>query len=354
MPRPRGRAARSRYAAAMPDRKVTLRLLQRVCYDVLLRGPSAGEQSAYLGADLAAVTERLLASPEAMSAWFEEELYYFLLIDNFRPRGESIDRIPLRLSRGELTARDALAEILLSTGFTQRNPGNDTFVTVVLEQCLGYTVQDKKVKPVLEAGKKLYDGKKGLFLGSEGQNQADVIKIVLAHPDCARHLLRRHYRRLLDAELPKDAPEIAEVNKDWKRFFPVLGRWLQSDLYEQNLARRKPKSERQFLRGLYMDLLERVPTHDELRNLRNALQSMADPAPLKAVLAKLILDSGQAKLPELAPGGEAELAGECFRRYLAREPKPAEASAFASELQQGATPVQVVRTLVGSLEYQFY
>lgn len=337
----------------MPERKVTLRLLQRLCYDVLLRGPNAGELTAYAGADLAAVTERLLASSEAMGAWFEEELFYFLLIDNFRPRGEGVDRIPLRLSRGEMTARDALAEILLSPGFSLRNPGNDTFVTVVLEQCLGYTVQDKQMKPVLEAGKKLYDGRKGRFLGSEGQNQADIVQIVLGHQDCARHLLRRHHRRLLDRELPKDAPEVAEVQQDWKRFFPVLGRWLQSDTYEQNLGKRKPKSERQFLRGLYMDLLERVPTHDELRNLRNALQSMADPAPLKAVLAKLILDSGQAKLPALGAGAEAFTA-ECFRRYLAREPKPAEAAAFASELQQGATASQVVRTLVGSLEYQVY
>jgi hypothetical protein len=339
----------------MPESKVTLRLLQRLCYDVLQRGPSAGEQKAYVGAEVPAVVERLLGSREAMGAWFEEELYYFLLIDNFRPRGEGIDRIPLRLQRGELTARDAIAEILLSTGFSLRNPGNDTFVTVVLEQCLGYTVQDRRTRPALEAGKKLYDGNKARFLGSDGQSQADVVKIVLQHEDFARHLLARQHRRLLDKDLGKDAPEPAEVHQDPARFFPVLGRWLGSEAYAANAARKKPKSERQFLRGLYMDLLERVPDHDELRNLRNALQSMADPAPLKAVLAKLILDSGQAKLPGLGRGGEREFAAECFRRYLGRQATDAELDAFAGELGQGAArPDLVVRTLVGSVEYQYY
>ncbi len=337
----------------MRETKVTLRLLQRLCYDTLQRGPSPGERAAYVGADLAAVLPRLLGSREAMTAWFEEELYYFLLIDNFRPRGEGVDRVPLQLQRGELTARDALAEILLSTGFSQRNPGNDTFVTVVLEQCLGYTVQDRRTKPILEAGKRLYDGRKARFLGEEGQNQADVIRIVLAHADCARHLLDRHHRRLLDAPLPKDAPEVAEVQADWRTFFAVLGRWLQGEAYRTALLRPKPKSERQFLRGLYMDLLQRVPDHDELRNLRNALQSMADPAPLKAVLAKLILDSGKADLPAAGQDGPA-FVRECFARYLAREPSAAEAQAFQGELAQGSTPALLVRSLVGSVEYQYY
>lgn len=339
----------------MPERKVTLRLLQRLCYDVLQRGPSPGERAAYVGAPVDAVMARLLGSREAMTAWFEEELYYFLLIDNFRPRGEQVDRIPLRLQRGELTARDAVAEILLSTGFSLRNPGNDTFVTVVLEQCLGYTVQDRQTRPVLEAGKRLYDGRKGRFLGSEGNSQADVIQIAVGHIDFARHLLGRHHQRLLQQPLAKAAAEVAEVHADPGRFFPVLQGWLSGEPYAALADRLRPKGERQFLRGLYMDLLERVPDHDELRNLRNALQSMADPAPLKAVLSKLILDSGQARLPPLDRGDAAGFVAECFRRYLGREPTAREREVFGHELAQGgAEASHVVRTLLGSVEYQYY
>ena len=66
----------------------------------------------------------------------------------------------------------------------------------------------------------------------------------------------------------------------------------------QALPQRRSKTERQFLRGLWHDLLERTPTYEELRNLRNAMQAMADPAPLRSVLAKVVLDSGKCTLPE--------------------------------------------------------
>jgi hypothetical protein len=334
---------------------VTPRLLQRLCYDVLQRGPTPAERRSFVGAEVATVVPRLCGSREAMAAWFEDELQYFLLLDRFRPRGDNVERIPARLQKGEIDARTATSEILLSTGFSLRNPGNDTFVTVVLEQCLGYRVQDPKMKPVLEAGKKIYDGRKGRFLGQEAATQADLIQIALRHEDFARQLLARHRERLLGAALPKDAPEVAEVQQDFRRFFPVLAGWLQSDAYAQALQRRRLKTERQFLRGLYTDLLERVPTDDELRNLRNALQAMADPAPLRSVLAKVILDSGQAKLPDCRSGGEVEFIAECFLRYLARAPGPQEAAAFSAALREGGgRPLHVVRALVGSLEYQTY
>ncbi|MGE3172724.1 MAG: hypothetical protein AB7O97_08860 [Planctomycetota bacterium] len=336
-------------------RPLSLRLLHRLCYDVLQRGPTAAERRAFTGAPADAVVPRLLRSREAMTEWFEEQLFYFLLLDRFRPGGDDIDRIPARLQKGDLDARAAIAELVLSTGFSLRNPGNDTFVTVVLEQCLGYRVQDKQHVRTLADGKKLYDGKKGRFLGEEGRSQADVVRIALRHEDFARTLLDRHHRRLLQAPLPADSPAVAEVQRDFGRFFDVLATWLQSDAYLQALDVRRGKSERQFLRGLYTDLLERPPGEDELRNLRNAMTAMADPAPLRTVLAKVILDSTQAQVPEFAAGDEAEFVTACFTRYLAREPVGGELQAFVDVLRRpAAKPVHVVRALVGSLEYQTY
>lgn len=336
-------------------REVTPRLLQRLCYDLLQRGPTEAERRAYAGVDLATIVKRLLGSREAMSEWLEEQLYYFLLLDRFRPGGESIERIPARLQKGELDARSAIGELLLSSGFSLRNPGNDTFVTVLLEQCLGYRVQDKQHKPVLEAGKKAYDGKKTKFLGSEASSQSDVVQCVLRHETFTRLLLDRHHQKLCGAPLPKDGDVVARVQADFTQFFAVLGEWLQSQAYLDGLQVRRQKSERQFLRGLYVDLLDRTPELEELRNLRNAMNAMADPAPLRSVLAKVILDSAQAKLPDAAAGQEAEFVQSCFRRYLAREPVAKEAETFVAAMQQkGARPQQIVRALVGSLEYQTY
>jgi hypothetical protein len=340
--------------AMTPATQITARLLHRLSYDVLQRGPTPSELRSFLGADTRATVERMLQSREAMDAWVEDQLQFFLLLDRFRPKGESIERLPNRLRKKQLDARQAIGEILLSTGFSQRNPGNDTFVTVVLEQCLGMTVQDRKGKKVLEAGKKIYDGKKGKFLSQQGSTQSDLIQIVLHDEQFTRHLLDRHHQKLMGSPLDKDAPEVAAVHGDFQRFFEVIADWAADAPYQEQLEQRRTKNERQFLRGLYYDLLERAPDETEMRNLRNAMQAMADPAPLRSVLAKVILDSGKANLPRLRRGSEAEFVDECFLRYLARQPNDSEKQTFTAALEQGGSTTQVVRTLVGSLEYQTY
>ena len=338
------------------ERKTTRALLRRLALDTLGRTPSAAEFAAFVAAPVDQVATRLARSLEAMQVFVEEELFYFLLLDNFRPRTESIAALPKRLAEGKATAHDALAEVLLSSGFSLRNPGNDTFVTVVLEQCLGITVQDARNKPALEAGKKLYDGKKGRFLGSEGESQADVVKIVLAQESFTRFVLERHKKRLFGTGLTADdKATVAQVHDDHAAFFTVLSQWLASPTYEQALTQKRPKSDHQFIRGLYQDLLARVPTYEELRNMRNALQAMAEPAPLRAVVAKVILDSGKARLPECEKDKEAAFVSECFLHYLGRLPGQEEGPAYVKALVEAtATPTHVVRALVGSAEYQYY
>ena len=60
---------------------------------------------------------------ELWGNWLDEQLYYFLLIDNFRPESESIRALPGELARGELDVVSAIHRIVLSPNFNQRNPG---------------------------------------------------------------------------------------------------------------------------------------------------------------------------------------------------------------------------------------
>ena len=333
------------------------RFLQRMGMDLLQRSLTRPEMQAYLDAPVEMVVPRVMGTLEAMQVWLEEELYYFLLLDNFRPRTEAVDEIPRSLRRGDMTAIGVLGEILLSTGFSLRNPGNDTFVTVVIEQCLGLQVQDRRVAPILEAGKKMYDGRRTRFLGEYGESQADIIKIVLGHEDCTRFLLDRHHHRLLGEPLPRGSTAdgwVRRVYEDPSRFFGLLGEWVTSVPYTEALAVPRKRNDRQFIRALYMDLLARTPSYQEMRNMRNAMQSMADPAPLRSVMAKVILDSGQARLPRLEKGKERDFVTACFRAYLARDPGQEELPAFVEIMRDGATARQVVRALVGSPEYQYY
>jgi hypothetical protein len=345
------------------DERASRGWVRRLAFDVLQRSPSPRETATYLGAERGMVAARVLRTTEAMEVWLEEELFYFLLIDNFRPVTATIEQLPGLLRDGKLTAHRAIAEIILSTGFSLRNPGNDTFVTVVLEQCLGMNVQDRRNRAVLDAGKKLYDGQPGRFLNETGQSQADVVRIAIAHPDFTHKLLDRHHARLFGAPLPTArgrlsepaAALVARLHADQSQFFTILAEWLTSEEYVAAVARRRPKNDRQFVRGLYMDLLGRTPSQDELRNMRNALQSMADPTPLRAVMAKLMLDSRDAALPQRSPGRDAELVRECFERYLGRQPTQTESTEFTAILGEPGTGVRhVVRALVGSAEYQYH
>jgi hypothetical protein len=335
--------------------------VRHLSLDILLRTPTPAEERAYVGFPVDKVAERMMGSLEACQVWVEEELLFFLLLDNFRPETKAIKSLPRRLYKGQVTAHQAIGEIMMSTGFSLRNPGNDTFVTVVLEQGLGMRVQDRRNVPTLEAGKKLYDGYKVRFLDQQGTTQADIVKIVCGHPGFTRSLLDRYHRRLLRGPLPKRATALVErVHGDPRQFFPVLREWVGSDLYRAQMRIKRPRSDHQFIRSLYFDLLDRAPRYQEFRNMRNALLSMADPAPLRSVMAKVILDSGRARLPEFDPGKAAQFVEAAFLRYLGRPPTQDELGRFtriianpdvASRKVDGA---MVVRTLVTSPEYQYY
>jgi hypothetical protein len=98
-----------------------------------------------------------------------------------------------------------------------------------------------------------------------------------------------------------------------------------------------------------------VPDIEELRRLRNALQALADPRPIRSVLVRMILAS--AKRPALPGAGRppAEQVAELFLRFLGRRPTQSEAGAFVSMLQQGAASAeQAARALLTSPEYQYY
>ena len=334
------------------------RLLRRICLDVLQRTPTPAEVKAYAEAGAADVARSLLGTQEAMEVWLEEELYYFLLLDNFRPTNATVLDLPRRLRLRQVDIRTAMGEILVSTGFTLRNPGNDTFVTVVLEQCLGLEVQDRRNAPILEAGKRVYDGRSTRFLGGTGKTQVDVIKLTLADPRCTRHLLDRHHRRLFAAALPAAAEaQVAAVHAAPAAFFDVLAGWIASARYADEQRPARPMSHHQFARSLYLDLLGRTPTYDELRMTRNAMLAMADPAPLRAVLVKIMLDSGKARLPGRGPAEtDAAFVARCFATYLRREPTAAEVDAFAAT-GPGSPPAptsRIVRALLTSTDYSTY
>jgi hypothetical protein len=344
----------------MREARADLTYLRRLAFDALQRPPLRSEIAALVGMPVERVSRQVWRRQEAMEQWLEEELYFHLLIDRFRPRSGAIERLPQRLARGEASARDATAEILLSTGFALRNPGNDTFATVVLEQCLGLTVQDRRSKSELAAAKAMYDGRKARLLGVEGDSQADIVRIVLDRPEFAATLLDRQHRRLFGVRLASRgkaaiAAATATAGDGLQGFFELLAQWCSSPEYLTAMQTKRPRSHYQIVRGLYFDVLGRAPDYEETRNTRNALSSMADPTPMRIVLARILVESPKAILPGSRSEGDAAFVRSAFEHYLGRPPVEEESAKFVEILaQRGATERHVARALLASVEYGYY
>ena len=251
--------------------------------------------------------------------------------------------------------RDAIQEIVISQYFNARNPGNDTFVSVVLEQLLGVVVQDEP--KVLAAGKKMYDGTEATLFGVSGDKQSDIVSIVLADERFLPMLLARHYQRIFHAPAPPRELEqwAGMLLADPGAYEPILLEWIASDAYDAALASLRPKSDPMWIRSLFVDLLHRKPSFDEYRNFRNAVQALSDSAPLRSVLGKVILDSGQVALPDPARLDARAFLDDLFLSLLGRQPTSEEAANLSRVMQQpGCDPRMVVQAVLSSSEYQHY
>lgn len=330
--------------------------LRAAFLDLLGRPPFAAERERWRGRGLRELLDELFRGREFWDSWLEEQLYYFLLIDNFRPHSEGVRELPAKLQDGRLHVRDAIHRIALCASFDLRNPGADTFVTVVMEQLLGVTVQ--KLQRELEIGKRIYDGDAGVFLGRSGSSQADVIAIAIEDDRFARTFVAREYARFLRAEPTKKdlARWSRTLRKDPFAYTELVREWMLSPAYDERLAQPAPQPNRMFVKALFVDLLDRLPAEDEMRRMRTALDGLSDPGPLRSVLARLLIDSGRAPLPkkESIEDPTAWVAG-LFERLLGRSASEAELQAFVGSFHEPACrPETVVYALLSHPEYQHY
>jgi len=132
------------------------------------------------------------------------------------------------------------------------------------------------------------------------------------------------------------------------------------------------RSSSQFVRGVFADILGRAPERydfavtangqpaftlpiDEETFLVNTLDGMGDPAPLRALIVKGLVESSEVDLPTKASVSDPQaFVRDQFRRLLGREPNPYELSAFVGQWTSDPAvgPKAVVRALAGTREYQ--
>ncbi len=334
-------------------RPLSTRWLRGIFIDLLARPPFQREREQWAGKTVPELIDALLLQTEFWEEWLQAQLYYFLLVDNFRPESESILRLPGELREGKSDIPEALLRIALCASFDRRNPGADTFVTVVMEQFLGIEVQ--KNTRQLEIGKHVYDGGRGNFLGVMGSSQADVVRIAIDDERTMIRFVEREYERLMSAPMPGRAARsfADELRQDERSFAQILREWLLSENYSQSFETRTELPNRVFARSLFVDLFDRLPNTEEVRRLRSALDGLGDPGPLRSALVRIMLDSGKVELPTREeiehPRRWIE---ESFLRYLGRQPTAEESAVFREAFRDPACrPETVVYALLTHPEY---
>ncbi len=332
------------------------RTLRALHLDLLGRSPYRAERELWHGGVVGELVESILEGVECWEHWLEEQLYYFLLIDNFRPQSDSVRSLPEALADRRLDVRTALHRIALSPNFDQRNPGADTFVTVVMEQLLGIEVQ--RTPRELEIGKRVYDGHPGTFLGVRGSSQADVIRIAIEDERFFTRLLEREHERLLRVLPERRALKTwcIELDRDPSAYTNLIRSWLLSDAYRARLATRRELSNRTFVRSLFVDLFDRLPDQEEVRRLGGALDGLSDAGPLRSTLVRILLDSGQVSIPdrEELPSRRAWIA-DLFPRFLGRAASAHELDTFAESFKDPACRSEtVLYAILSHTEYATY
>jgi hypothetical protein len=341
---------------AEPARALDDAALRAAFLDLVGRPPFEDERARWLGRGRHELVDALTSTEAFWQHWLDEQLYYFLLIDNFRPESERVLAIPRDLAAEKLDVREAIHRIALSPSFDQRNPGADTFVTVVMEQLDGLRVQ--KNARELEVGKAVYDGKPGTFLGKSGASQSDVVRIAVEHKAFSETLVEREHRRLVRAEPDRQALAewVRRFHRDPRAYPGLVREWILSPAWDARVASRTDAPNRLFVRALFVDLLGRLPSDEEARRLRTALDGLADPRPLRAVVARLLIDSGSVKLPEKrAVEDPTRWVADLFRRLLGREAAQDELAAFVGAFHDPACqPATVLYAIVTHPDYQCY
>ena len=330
------------------------RMFIRAAYvDLTGRTPLPQEWQDAVGKTRGQFVQQLAHSLEFFEGWYERELFYFLLIDQFRPSTNSFAKIPQSLASKSMSVKQCLRALVSSQFFNQRNPGNDTFVTVVLEQLLGMTVQ--KEIATLESGKKMYDGQSVRFLGQRGRSQADLVRIVMEDERFETAFLQRQYQQLVGRKLASDDLRSAasRLRQDPDLFSELVIEWLSSQPYEEATQSLRAKDDQVFIRSLFVDLMGRTPDYQEARRCRNALLALSDSGPLRSVVVKLMLDSESGWNWQDTQDAETQVR-ELFLRFLCRVPTADELQTFVAAIQAGTSIRTVLRALLTHWEYQHY
>jgi hypothetical protein len=363
------------------------RLVRRMYFDAANRSPTNDELilAPFLTTD--GVADQLVNDYGYYQGWYEKRLVQFNLVGLNAPKTndadyQSLSSIPARLTNAEITEIQALGEIAKSAAWARLNADSRDFTYSLFEEFLNRkpsTTTPAGGKSEYSAATNIYNATSNALFGETGVSPSDLVDIVLGlngrHPN---------YNANLPGNLAPATQALfrGQIQLAWSRLVPTtpiassdLSTWtaqyaadptkiratvatiLKTDAYAQDAQTPRPKTPRQFIRGLYVDVLGRNPDLDTVGNLEYSFVSAGDPAPLAGQLVQQMLRSpdANAATPPVAGLDVDAWLDATFVRTFGRLPVATELAALKGAIQTaGATTDVELEAILTSQEYLYY
>jgi len=364
-------------------------LVRRMYFDAANRSPTNDELILAPFLTTNGVADQLVNDYGYYQGWYEQRLVQFNLVGLNAPKTNDADyqalsSIPARLTNGEITEIQALGEIAKSAAWARLNADSRDFTYSLFEEFLNREPSSSTPsgggKSEYTAATNIYNGTATALFGETGATADDLVDIVLG-----LNGRRPNYDANLPGNLAPDATALfrGQIQLTWTRLVPStpiapsdLATWtaqyaadptkiratvatiLKTTAYANDAQTPRAKTPRQFIRGLYVDVLGRNPDLDTVSNLEYSFVSAGDPAPLADQLVQQMLRSSDANAATPATTGldiDAWIKAT-FVRTLGRLPTDAELATLKSALQAGGVTTTDVEleALLTSQEYLYY
>jgi hypothetical protein len=335
------------------------RWVRRVFFDLIGRPPTRKERADAAKLDARGIVSRLIASADCADNFFLDRLFDYGLVPPNAPQTSDDDyarlqSIPQRLASGAITQPDAIGEILLSRAYDRRNMNADNFVRACFEQALGRIPPDDE----LNAGKAMYAGRAATLLGKTGKSRADVVGIITRdfgfYEYAVRVLMLRYI--LFDLTYPSRTATVIDLDRAARQYAADATAIAQihadivlSQEYRDRVDAEKCKTAPQWVASVFVDLLDKKPSTNELVILATSLSAMGDPTPLKRIVVAVLANS----VAKQSASNKDAWIDDAFARLLARKPKQTERDIFRAALANANGPVLALQALAASVEYGF-
>ena len=330
---------------------VSLRRIRRLYLDVLGRSPTPAEALAEEARGPKVLVRNILLRAESGRAWVEALRVRLGLIGDHRPVGDEAADLALRIPSESLLPHVVEGVLVLDPSFRKRHPAGQALATAIADLLLDRapTQAELDLAAALAAGETGTHPAYGEIASAEAW-----LRKVVASEAFERAALRRRLARFLDSgDVAKALGKALLAGRESPAAWRAV---LESLLVEPGYLDRKrlrSKDDLTYLRSLYIDLLERVPTDRELTALVRALQTMPGESAARAALARWLIDTGGAPIPLLVEIRDLpRWITDRFLRYLGRRPTAGELAAYGEAAYvEGGGPKLIIQALLTGAEY---